>query len=174
MIAKSTLQAGNSISGNSKASQSRIEIGPRDIKQQQVTLVETGHKAKKSSSKKAKRLPKSRGLLEEIQHNLYAKARINMENKPRAVKTYDEFKQVLCDKGGFIKAAWCGSGRMRSKNQRGNRRHHQGHALRKRRAACIYMHTMRATSQANRVLRQKLLNTNALLAVKLPGNIRQP
>jgi prolyl-tRNA synthetase len=25
------------------------------------------------------------------------------------VKTYDEFKQVVSGKGGFIKAAWCGN-----------------------------------------------------------------
>ena len=25
------------------------------------------------------------------------------------MQTYDEFKAVICDKGGFVKAAWCGS-----------------------------------------------------------------
>jgi prolyl-tRNA synthetase len=25
------------------------------------------------------------------------------------VQTYDQFKQILCEKGGFIKTAWCGS-----------------------------------------------------------------
>jgi prolyl-tRNA synthetase len=48
-------------------------------------------------------------LLVEIQHNLYAKARVEMEQKTSTVKTYIEFKKVLAEKGGFIKAAWCGS-----------------------------------------------------------------
>jgi len=48
-------------------------------------------------------------LLTEIQHNLFAKARLNQENLTTTVKTYDEFKQVIAGKGGFIKVAWCGS-----------------------------------------------------------------
>ena len=47
-------------------------------------------------------------LLVEIQHNLYAKARVDLENKITAVQTYEEFKDTLKTKGGFIKAAWCG------------------------------------------------------------------
>ena len=47
-------------------------------------------------------------LLVEIQHNLYAKARIDLENKITTVQNYEEFKNTLKTKGGFIKAAWCG------------------------------------------------------------------
>jgi prolyl-tRNA synthetase len=54
-------------------------------------------------------------LLEEIQHNLYAKARIGMEEKTTTVKSYDEFKKVLAEKGGFIKASWCGSSKCEEK-----------------------------------------------------------
>jgi prolyl-tRNA synthetase len=48
-------------------------------------------------------------LLVEIQHNLYAKARVNLENMITSVQTYEEFREKLKTKGGFIKAAWCGS-----------------------------------------------------------------
>ena len=48
-------------------------------------------------------------LLGEIQENLFAKAKALMQEKTSSVQTYDEFKKVLCDKGGFLKAAWCGS-----------------------------------------------------------------
>ena len=47
-------------------------------------------------------------LLVEIQHNLYAKARIDLENKITTVQDYEAFKTILKAKGGFVKAAWCG------------------------------------------------------------------
>jgi prolyl-tRNA synthetase len=48
-------------------------------------------------------------LLQEIQENLFAKAKASMQEKTSIVNNYEEFKKVLCDKGGFLKAAWCGS-----------------------------------------------------------------
>src|SRR3990170_1638333 len=86
----------------------RIEIGPRDLKQQQVIVVrrDTGIKA---AVKEAEAISSVETLLVEIQHNLYAKARMGLEEKTTVVTNYEEFKRVLCEKGGFIKAAWCGS-----------------------------------------------------------------
>jgi prolyl-tRNA synthetase len=85
----------------------RLEIGPRDLKQQQVTMVRRDTK-EKSFVKETDVVAEAERLLEEIQHNLYAKARLSLEEKITAVKTYEEFKQVVAGKGGFIKAAWCG------------------------------------------------------------------
>ena len=84
----------------------RIEIGPRDLKQQQVMMArrDTGQKL---AVKEPDILDTVNNLLTEIQHNLYAKARIDLEQKTTLVQNYDEFKKVLNDKGGFIKAAWC-------------------------------------------------------------------
>jgi prolyl-tRNA synthetase len=48
-------------------------------------------------------------LLEAIQNNLFNKAKKFLEGMITPVKTYEEFKQVLKEKGGFIKASWCGS-----------------------------------------------------------------
>jgi prolyl-tRNA synthetase len=86
----------------------RIEIGPRDLKQQQVMMArrDTGQKL---AVKEQEMLTTVENLLVEIQHNLYAKARVNLENMITPVQTYDEFKEKLKTKGGFIKAAWCGS-----------------------------------------------------------------
>ena len=86
----------------------RIEIGPRDLKQQQVVMVRRDTK-EKSFVKEVDVAAQVDKLLEEIQHNLYAKARINLEQQISTVKDYEEFKKVVCDKGGFIKASWCGS-----------------------------------------------------------------
>jgi prolyl-tRNA synthetase len=86
----------------------RIEIGPRDLKQGQVVMVrrDTGQKMPVKEADVAAAAEK---LLEEIQANLYAKAKAFMQEKTTSVQTYDEFKKVLCEKGGFLKAAWCGS-----------------------------------------------------------------
>ncbi len=86
----------------------RIEIGPRDLKNQQVVMVRRDTKAK-SFVKEADVISAAEKLLEEIQHNLYAKARITLEQMTISAKTYDELKQVIAGKGGFVKAAWCGS-----------------------------------------------------------------
>ncbi len=85
----------------------RIEIGPRDLKQQQVVMVrrDTGQKA---AVKEAEVVGATEKLLEEIQHNLYAKARVDLESKITTVQDYEHFQSALRAKGGFIKAAWCG------------------------------------------------------------------
>ena len=48
-------------------------------------------------------------LLVEIQDNMFAKAKAILQEKTTSVQSYDEFKKVLEEKGGFLKAAWCGS-----------------------------------------------------------------
>ena len=48
-------------------------------------------------------------LLQEIQDNMLAKAKAILQEKTSSVQNYEEFKKVLDEKGGFIKAAWCGS-----------------------------------------------------------------
>ena len=86
----------------------RIEIGPRDLKQEQVVMVrrDIGHKM----AVKEKDIPAAvEKLLQEIQDNLFAKAKAVLEEKTSSVQSYELFKKIICDKGGFIKAAWCGS-----------------------------------------------------------------
>ncbi len=85
----------------------RIEIGPRDLKQQQVVMVrrDTGQK---TPVKEADVVDAAVKLLEEIQHNLYARARLDLESKITTVQTYQQFQDTLKAKGGFVKAAWCG------------------------------------------------------------------
>jgi prolyl-tRNA synthetase len=92
----------------------RIEIGPRDLKQQQVTVARRDT-CQKTAVKEDEAVATVEKLLVEIQHNLYAKARISLEEKTSTVKTYEEFKQVLTAKGGFIRAAWCGNAKCEAK-----------------------------------------------------------
>jgi prolyl-tRNA synthetase len=86
----------------------RIEIGPRDLKQQQVTMARRDTR-QKTVVKETATVSAVEKLLVEIQHNLYAKARMELEERITTVQTYEEFKETLKTKGGFIRASWCGS-----------------------------------------------------------------
>ena len=46
--------------------------------------------------------------LEDIQKNLWKKAKKFLDENIHSVKDYKEFRKVLDLKGGFIKTAWCG------------------------------------------------------------------
>ncbi|MDC3417069.1 proline--tRNA ligase [Aquibacillus salsiterrae] len=85
----------------------RLEVGPKDIEKNQVVLVrrDTGDKEFVSMDELSMKIP---ALLEEIQTNLFNKAKELREEKTSVAKTFDEFKQLLEEKPGFIKAMWCG------------------------------------------------------------------
>ncbi|MGA2523194.1 MAG: proline--tRNA ligase [Candidatus Bathyarchaeia archaeon] len=86
----------------------RVEIGPRDLKQGQAVMVRRDN-GQKAPVKEEDIPAAAEKLLQEIQENLFAKAKASMQEKTSIVNNYEEFKKVLCDKGGFLKAAWCGS-----------------------------------------------------------------
>ena len=48
-------------------------------------------------------------LLEDIQKNIFKKALDYRENHITEVENYDEFKEILENKGGFISAHWDGT-----------------------------------------------------------------
>lgn len=56
-------------------------------------------------------------LLEEIQTNIYTKALNFREEMTTKVESYEEFKQVLEEKGGFILAHWDGTSETENKIQ---------------------------------------------------------
>jgi prolyl-tRNA synthetase len=47
-------------------------------------------------------------LLQDIQNSMFEKAKKLLQEKITTAQNYNEFKQVIENKGGFIKAAWCG------------------------------------------------------------------
>lgn len=84
----------------------RIEIGPLDIKKKQVVIVRRDNFEKVTAEEKD--LPKKINFsLNEIQKSLLKKARKFLEENTATVKSYEEFKKVLEEKGGFIRACWC-------------------------------------------------------------------
>jgi len=84
----------------------RIEIGPRDVKQKQVTVARRDT-FEKTNIKEEEAVDAATRLLEEIQNNLFATAKKFLQEKTMKVHSYEEFKKTLKEKGGFIKACWC-------------------------------------------------------------------
>ncbi|MCF6411141.1 proline--tRNA ligase [Pseudalkalibacillus salsuginis] len=85
----------------------RLEVGPKDIEKEQVVLVrrDTGEK----QFVPLKDLDVTiEDLLADIQRNLFEKAKELRSHKTSIAVTFDEFKSVLTEKPGFIKAMWCG------------------------------------------------------------------
>ena len=85
----------------------RLEIGPKDIENNQCVIVrrDTREKYFVSLDELETKIPE---LLNEVHNGLYEKALKNRENRTYACTTIDEIKQVLNEKGdGFIKAMWC-------------------------------------------------------------------
>ncbi|WP_461614167.1 proline--tRNA ligase [Clostridium sp. Marseille-QA1073] len=85
----------------------RLEIGPKDIENNQVVLVrrDTREKLVVSIDELEKELSK---LLDAIQLNLLEKAKNHRESKTFNALTLEEFKDIAENKPGFIKAMWCG------------------------------------------------------------------
>jgi len=86
----------------------RLEIGPRDIENNQCVIV-TRHSREKtvvSLDELETVIPQK---LKEVHDGLYQRALENRENKTYACKTIEEIISSLEEKGdGFVKAMWCG------------------------------------------------------------------
>jgi prolyl-tRNA synthetase len=89
----------------------RIAIGPKDMEKGTVEL-----SRRDTPGRDGKQYLPQEGLsegvveiLDDIQNSLYQKALDFRKEKTTTVNTYDEFKEVLESKGGFILAHWDGS-----------------------------------------------------------------
>jgi prolyl-tRNA synthetase len=86
----------------------RIAIGPRDLENGTVEVARRDTKVKQvmKAVEVSKVIPV---LLEEIQKNMFDRALKFREENTTRVETYDEFKNVLDGKGGFVLAHWDGT-----------------------------------------------------------------
>jgi prolyl-tRNA synthetase len=86
----------------------RIAIGQRDLDNNVAELArrDTGEKKSVSLDGIADYIS---DLLEEIQQALYNKAKRYRDEHITEVNSWDEFKQILQDKGGFLSAHWDGT-----------------------------------------------------------------
>jgi prolyl-tRNA synthetase len=86
----------------------RIAIGPKDLEKGTVEMARRDTLTKEivETDQVVGRVAV---LLEEIQENLYTKAINYRTTHTTVVSSYDEFKKVLDEKGGFISAHWDGT-----------------------------------------------------------------
>lgn len=86
----------------------RIALGPRDLARNEgeVHRRDTMEKMQMSLDGIEERLA---ALLDEMQANIFAKAKAYRDSHITRVETYDEFKEVLQGKGGFVSAHWDGT-----------------------------------------------------------------
>ncbi|MFV0521556.1 MAG: proline--tRNA ligase [Mangrovibacterium sp.] len=86
----------------------RLGIGPRDIENETIEVArrDTLTKSTESINNIDEYIE---NLLEEIQANIFQKAFDYRTEHTTVVDTYDEFKEVLKNKGGFVLAHWDGT-----------------------------------------------------------------
>ena len=91
----------------------RMEVGPRDIKEQKVVLARRDEKGKIF-------IPKDdvfdnvQRFLDNIQLKLITQARDFRDRNTHIVKGYDEFKSII-SKGGFVRCGWDGNSETEAK-----------------------------------------------------------
>ncbi len=86
----------------------RLGIGPRDLESGTIEVARRDNLTKEIMPMDG--LANSiHDLLEDIQSNIYNKALKYRDEHITAVDTYDEFKKVLEEKGGFISVHWDGT-----------------------------------------------------------------
>lgn len=86
----------------------RIAIGPRDIENKTLEFVRRDTLEKMVISQE-KAVEFAINLLEEIQKGIYQKALKFREENTTKVDSYEEFKEVIENKGGFVLAHWDGT-----------------------------------------------------------------
>lgn len=92
----------------------RLALGPRDLENGSIELArrDTGEKEFVSQEGLATVVAEK---LEAIQNNLFARALAFREEHTTKVDSYDDFKDVLDSKGGFVLAHWDGSAETETK-----------------------------------------------------------
>jgi prolyl-tRNA synthetase len=86
----------------------RLALGPRDVRDGTIEMARRDTKTKENVAQEGIDHRVSETLVE-IQQNLFDRALRYRDDNTTRVESYDEFKEVLDSKGGFIQAHWDGS-----------------------------------------------------------------
>ena len=92
----------------------RIAIGPRDLENNTVEVARRDT-SEKQTMQQLEVGTKVKHLLSEIQESIFQKALLYRDQHITQVDSYEEFKEVLQNKGGFIKAHWDGTAETETK-----------------------------------------------------------
>jgi prolyl-tRNA synthetase len=92
----------------------RIAIGPKDIDKNQVELARRDTE-EKTSIKQSIITKEVEKILKEIHTNLFERAKKFLEQNITEVNNYEEFKNIINKKGGFVFAYWDGTSETEEK-----------------------------------------------------------
>src|SRR5690554_3118785 len=92
----------------------RVAIGPRDLENNKAEIARRDTREKEIVDWDGVSTH-IENLLQEIQENLLQRAQDFNTQNTTSVETYDEFKTVLKEKGGFISAHWDGTSETENK-----------------------------------------------------------
>lgn len=87
----------------------RIEIGTRDLENNNITLARRDTKAKTTVNKDTDIVTVVNSLLSDIQDNLYNRALERRNNQTYEAHTLKEVEDIMTNHPGFVKADWCGN-----------------------------------------------------------------
>jgi prolyl-tRNA synthetase len=85
----------------------RIEVGPKDIAKGQAVFVRRDDKSK-TALPLAEAAPRTPELLATVQRSLFERALRFREENTRTASSFEEFREVMENKRGFIRCGWCG------------------------------------------------------------------
>ena len=86
----------------------RLEVGPRDLQNGQCVVAKRVNGEKLTLALDETLPEKLAHLLDEVHEEMYQKALKFRDEHITDVTTYEEFKDVLNNKGGYVKKPWCG------------------------------------------------------------------
>ena len=92
----------------------RLAIGPKDLEKGTVELARRDTLSKEFVNQDEV-VDKIQALMTEIQNSLFEKAKSYRDDHITEVNSFDEFKKVLKEKGGFISAHWDGTSETENK-----------------------------------------------------------
>ena len=86
----------------------RVEVGPKDIASGTAVVVrrDTREKIVVPIEELAQRMPQ---IADKMQNDMLERAKAHLAAHTYEAVTYDEFKNIIENKTGFVKAMWCGS-----------------------------------------------------------------
>ena len=92
----------------------RVEVGPKDVEKQAAMFVRRDNR-EKTSLPLSEIAKQTAALLDTMQKDLYEKARAFREDNTHRVDSYDAFKEVFANGGGFVEAHWNGKAEVEAK-----------------------------------------------------------
>ena len=85
----------------------RVEIGPKDIEAGRAVLVRRDTREKREVAIESV-AAEAAVMMEQMQADMLERAKAHLASHISEARTYDEFKDAVANKPGFVKAMWCG------------------------------------------------------------------